>query len=160
MKTKTALLVILLLSTFLVIAQSEKDNTRETKRIDSLEKVTRACKRYSVCSIDTALIRSVMGEKIIKIQKLTCGKMTVFTLETSRTGNTMSIKSFDLLLYRNELIKATIFYNQDKKDFWESFYYRNKGTSPFSGEASPWDMSIQLDQKVEDFRSIGEILNR
>jgi viroplasmin and RNaseH domain-containing protein len=91
-------------------------------RIDSLSKfIDKKNPKISTFSIYPD---SIIGEKVISVKEQHFKKISKYVIQTNKTGNRMDMKYAILYLYQDTLIKATIFYNEDKR-LWENFYYKD-----------------------------------
>jgi hypothetical protein len=60
-----------------------------------------------------------------------------------------AIQSIELVLYRDRLIKASVFFDESHGDLWERWYF--DGSTCFLGTASPFDMLIQTNLDYTEF---------
>lgn len=155
---KNILTIIFLYLAVSVFGQSvEIDySARNIYRIDSLTAVIEK-RNPSKRQIDTLhSIDSIIGEKIVTIEKQTFKSLCKYTIKTNRTGSRMEIKLIELYLYQDSLIKAAVYYYDTKKDFWKKYYF--KDNIPFTVLAFPKGMRISIDENGHEYIAITAIL--
>jgi hypothetical protein len=131
-------------------------SARNINRIDSLTAVIDK-RNPSKKQIDTIeSIDSIIGEQIVTIEKQTFKSLCKYTLKTNRTGSRMDIKLIELYLYQDSLIKAAVYYNDNKNDFWKKYYF--KDNMYFSMLAFPRGMRISINENGQEYVAITEIL--
>lgn len=121
--------------------------TQVINRIDSLTKIID--KKNPKISSLTLFPDSLAGEKVISVQEQHYKALSKYTIQTNRTGNRMDMKYATVYLYHDTLIQAGIFYNEDKSDSWEKFYYKNN--IYFCAILSSHGMRFSLEGKDKQF---------
>jgi hypothetical protein len=145
--------VLILTSFFLLITikvvgqvDSSDYNDRYRNKIDSLSQIIdKRNPKYLNCNIFTD---SLAGEKIISIKKQVYKGISKYSLKTNRTGTRMDIKLVELYLYHDILIQATVFYADDKHDFWKTFYFKDNLNFYMIATRG---MRMSLDEKGEEY---------
>lgn len=101
------------------------------------------------------VIDSIAGEKIISIKRQVYHGISKYTIKTNRTGTGMNIKVIDVYLQHDSLILATVYYADDKLDFWKKFYYKN---NLLLGMTTTRGMRMSLDEKGEEYVNVAQKL--
>jgi hypothetical protein len=155
-RSRIALVCLFIFTTLNFIAQenSPDDYNLETEKIDAeTAPIDKHTPKMVNCD---AFPDSVAGEKLVAVTKQAYRKLTKYTLKTNRAGTRMDIKSVDLYLYKDTLIKAVVFYSESKSDFWEKIYYKDNFW--FSTLGHPGDMRISLEEDyMEYFKIAGKL---
>jgi hypothetical protein len=69
----------------------------------------------------------------------------------------MDVKSFELYLLNDTLIKASVFYSEDKSDFWKSYYFENNYTHYMTASRG---MRMSLDENGQVFVDVVNKLSK
>ena len=116
------------------------------EEIDSLSQVIdKRNSKILNCNIFT---NSLAGEKIISIEKQVYKGISKYSFKTNRTGRGMSIKLVDLYLYHDTLIQSTVYYDENKNDFWKKFYFKSNVNFFMTATRC---MRMSLDENGEEY---------
>lgn len=151
---KQILTYILLCFSFNVFGQevSIDDSSLDRNRIDSLADIIDKRNPPKNQLDFTKSIDSLIGAQIVTIEKQTFRTLCKYILHTNKTGPLFDIKFIELYLSNDSLIKATIYYDIDKNDFWKMYYYEDN--TFFNMMASPRCMRINLNENGQEYIAI------
>lgn len=133
----------------------------EQKKLDSLAALFPRYSNYMEYSPESLTRLRVLGRIPAAVTRRRADPLTLYVITMDTTGDGINlttmdsvearaaIESIEMVLYHDTLIRASVFYDENKGDLWEKYYFR--GDFCFLGTALPFDMLVQTNLDFREF---------
>ena len=131
---------------------------RMERAIDSIADLFPKHSSYKDYPADYVSQLTVYGAVPTSVTRKNAGPLTIYIIAMDSAKEDMDIKSVELVLYRDTLVKASVFYDESHGDYWEKWYFHEQAC--FLSTASPFEILTQTKLDYTNFFALTERLEK